>query len=123
MPTILTSFDRPRMSPNCVERSESTVATQALHLMNNQQVSSWSAQFAQRVFEGAGEDQEKQVRLAFLKALSRQPDQQELSIALEYMEKMASRISGANSPADLNFKVLSRFCHALINSAAYIYID
>ena len=123
MPTILTSFDRPRMSPNCVERTESTVAPQALHLMNNQQVSSWSTQFAQRVFEGAGEDQEKQVRLAFLKALSRQPDQQELSIALEYMEKMAPGISGVNSPADLNFKVLSQFCHALINSAAYIYID
>ncbi|MBA61692.1 MAG: hypothetical protein CMJ76_04935 [Planctomycetaceae bacterium] len=123
MPTLLTSFDRPRMSPNCIERTESTVAPQALHLMNNKQVNLWAGQFAKQIVEAAGNTREKQVRLSYLKALSRQPDDQELALTLEYMQKIADALKQEKTPEEINLQVLSNVCHALINSAAFIYID
>ena len=45
LPTHLESFDFPQMNPNCLERRDSTVAPQALHLMNNGMVQ----QLAERV--------------------------------------------------------------------------
>ena len=35
LPTHLENFDFPQMNPNCLERRDSTVAPQALHLLNN----------------------------------------------------------------------------------------
>jgi len=47
--THLETFDFPPMNPNCLERRDSTVAPQALHLMNNGMVDQLAEQFAQRV--------------------------------------------------------------------------
>jgi Protein of unknown function (DUF1553). len=49
VPTLLASFDLPVMSPNCVERPESNVVTQALHLMNNELLRRLANAFAERV--------------------------------------------------------------------------
>ena len=38
IPTHLETFDFPQMNPNCIERRDSTVAPQALHLLNNAMV-------------------------------------------------------------------------------------
>src|SRR5262249_47972426 len=35
IPTHLENFDYPQMNPNCIERRDSVVALQALHLMNS----------------------------------------------------------------------------------------
>ena len=43
------NFDFPQMNPNCLERRDSTVAPQALHLMNNGMVAIWPSSFARRV--------------------------------------------------------------------------
>ena len=123
MPTLLTSFDRPRMSPNCIERTESTVAPQALHLMNNKQVNSWAGQFAKQIIQETGNIREAQIRQSYLKALSRQPDEQELQLTLAYMQKIAEAAKPGTPPEEINLQVLSNVCHALINSAAFIYID
>ena len=73
--------------------------------------------------EAAGNTREKQVRLSYLKALSRQPDDQELALTLEYMQKIADALKQEKTPEEINLQVLSNVCHALINSAAFIYID
>ena len=48
------TFDFPQMNPNCIERRDSTVAPQALHLMNNGMVQQLAEQFAQRVLARSG---------------------------------------------------------------------
>ena len=54
MPTILENFDLPQMIPNCVERPSATVASQALHLMNDSMILKLTGQFAERVQTEAG---------------------------------------------------------------------
>jgi hypothetical protein len=48
LPTHLETFDAPVMHPNCLERRESTVAPQALYLMNNGMIQRLAEDFAAR---------------------------------------------------------------------------
>ena len=107
IPTLLDNFDFPAMTPNCVERVDSTVATQALHLMNNGMVDDLAGSFAKRVQREAGADAGKQVEKLYWIALSRPPSEEEKNVSLESLSKIP----------------LERFCHTVLNSAAFIYID
>ena len=74
--TTLTAFDAPRLddgNPNCLRREYSTVATQALQLMNSELVSESAQYFAGRVMDAVSEDLGKQVEWVYLSALSRRP--------------------------------------------------
>ena len=124
--TILDNFDLPQMNPNCTERNESVVAPQALHLLNNKRIHQLAGIFAARVLEEAGPEKEKQVRRAYLLAASRPPEKEELESALaglEALEKkwLAQEKAGEESTASR--RALENFCHALINSASFLYID
>jgi|TARA_B100001175_G_scaffold286119_1_gene267619 hypothetical protein len=91
--------------------------------MNNKQVNSWAGQFAKQIIQETGNIREAQIRQSYLKALSRQPDEQELQLTLAYMQKIAEAAKPGTPPEEINLQVLSNVCHALINSAAFIYID
>jgi len=91
--------------------------------MNNKQVNSWAGQFAKQIIQETGNIREEQIRQSYLKALSRQPDEQELQLTLAYMQKIAEAAKQETPPEEINLQVLSNVCHALINSAAFIYID
>ena len=124
--TILDNFDLPQMNPNCTERNESVVAPQALHLLNNKRIHQLAGIFAARVLEEAGPEKEKQVRQAYLLTASRPPQKEELESALaglEALEKkwLAEEKAGEESTASR--RALENFCHALINSASFLYID
>jgi hypothetical protein len=86
--TILDNFDLPRMSPNCVERRESIVVTQALHLLNNGRIHELSRYFAERVWREAGPGTAAQVERAYLIALGREPTSEERSLALASLEEL-----------------------------------
>ena len=48
IPTLLESFDLPPMNPNCVQRSESNVPTQALNMLNDVVLRQLAARLALR---------------------------------------------------------------------------
>jgi cytochrome c553 len=134
IPTTLDLFDYPQMTPNCVERSHSTVATQALHLMNDAMIRKLADSFAQRVRKEVGDDPRKQIERVFWIALSRPPTDEEQEIGLEAMTQFAKQWSrgqpsrhGTKKPQpdqqDANISALAKFCHTIFNSAAFIYID
>ena len=107
VPTILDNFDFPAMTPNCVDRVDSTVATQALHMMNNGMVDELADSLAKKVEQEAGGDPKQQVEKLYWLALSRPPDDEERKLSLEGLAKLS----------------LGRLCHTLLNSAAVLYID
>lgn len=120
IPTLLDSFDLPPMSPNCLERNTSTVAIQALHLLNNSMVENLAEVFAERVRREAGDQPEKQIERAYWMALSRPPSAEEKAASLQAF----SRFRQLEKPAsDVSQRALASFCHALVNSAAFLYID
>ncbi len=131
VPTILESFDFPQMSPNCMKRTESTVAPQALHLMNDSTIRGLAEDFAKRLREEAGEDRVKQIERAYLIALARAPTDEEREIGLEALSELADNTSegGEGEQSDESpeqedeDRPLVKYCHTLINSAAFLYID
>ena len=120
LPTHLENFDYPQMNPNCLERRDSTVAPQALHLMNNGMVQQLSEDFARRLEREAGPDRAKQVERAYLAALGRFPSDAERRLALAALGKFAA---AWGSKPDANLRALASFCHALMNSAEFVYVD
>jgi hypothetical protein len=120
IPTHLENFDFPAMNPNCVERRDSTVAPQALHLLNNGMVQQLSEDFARRLQREAGADPTKQIERAYLVALGRSPTDAERRLALESLGRFALAWSGK---PDVNLKALASYCHALMNSAGFVYVD
>jgi mono/diheme cytochrome c family protein len=120
LPTHLESFDYPQMNPNCVERRDSTVATQALHLLNNGTVHALAEHFAQRVRREAGADPTARIERAYLIVLGRPPTDEEGQIGRDALARFAELWTG-DAAADL--KALAAFCHALMNSAGFLYVD
>jgi hypothetical protein len=127
MPTLLETFDLPAMNPNCLERSPSTVVTQPLQLLNSEAVHKLASRFAEHIESEVGKDREKQIRHAYLLALSRKPTAKELQIACNSLVTFSRyRENTEGEPADsrpASLVALADFCHTLLNSAAFLYID
>lgn len=128
LPTLLESFDSPQMGPNCLQRGESIVAPQALHLLNDAAVHEWARQFAERVWREAAGTTLDRVRHIHRIAFGREPSDEELEIALETIHQLEQEWStkpATTAPAadEAAMQALTNYCHAIINSAAFSYID
>ncbi|MCH2212102.1 MAG: DUF1553 domain-containing protein [Fuerstiella sp.] len=119
--TILECFDLPRPTPNCLERKQSTVAPQALHLLNNEIIDQLMLSFAERVITKAGADSGEQIRVCYSLALGRPPMPDENRFATETLSQLREARSEGNF--DSNQRAVADLCHILINSAEFIYID
>lgn len=129
LPTLLETFDLPQMNPNCVERVDSTVASQALHLLNNARVQELAAAFADRVSQSAGNEPPRQVEQAYLIAVNRPPTSEEARLGREMLQQLTAHWTkhlagtGHSDANEAARKALITYCHTLLNSAAFIYID
>jgi len=122
VPSLLEAFDFPQMAPNCVERVESTVVPQALHLLNDEMVRRLAASLARRVRAEAGADPGEQIERAYLISLSRPSSPEERTLSREKLRQLTAQWAPKVGP-EASQKALETFCHALINSAAFLYID
>lgn len=134
LPSILETFDLPQMNPNCVERPNSMVASQALHLLNNGMVRALTIQFAQRVEAEAGDDRYRQVEHVYQDALSRKPTAEETQMALQTLSQLtaewekydAESSESSNSEEESlspETRALANFCHVVMNSAEFLFVD
>jgi hypothetical protein len=129
--TMLDVFDLPPMSPNCIERRQSTVPTQALQMMNSDVVQERSRYFAGRLVDEFGNDREKQMQALYLRALSRPPTEQEIRLATNEIDALTKRWrvhlenekNDAPVQSTAEWKALSGFCQAMLSSAEFLYID
>jgi cytochrome c553 len=125
LPTLLESFDFPQMVPNCVQRTQTTVVSQALNLMNDALIQRLASAFAQRVANDSGSDPGGRIERACWIALSRPPVVEERAASLRALNDLTeqwarNKRTDAMTAAD---HALATFCHALLNSAAFITID
>jgi len=104
---MLETFDQPDSSLSCGRRNISTVAPQALTLLNSPFAVEVAESFALRIKKEAGEDPESQVKRGFALALQRQPDGEEYASCVAFVK--------AHSLPD--------FCLALMNLNEFAYVD
>jgi hypothetical protein len=119
--TILECFDLPRPVPNCLERKLSTVAPQALHLLNNETIYQLMLAFADRVSRDAGADRARQLDRIYQLALGRLPTPEENQLGTETLNRLQAE--WGKTEAEPDREALANLCHVLVNSAEFIYID
>ena len=132
--TLLSTFDRPAMSPNCIERTESTVAPQALHLMNNQVVQSLAVALAERIQRNPDGIVSNAMDQAFSLTMGRHATERERAV----LQRMDAKLTESWSvqlqtqqpklPEQKRIqlaqqKSLETICHTLFNSASLLFID
>ncbi|QDT26337.1 Planctomycete cytochrome C [Gimesia panareensis] len=127
IPTLLENFDFPQMGPNCLQRGESLVAPQALHLLNNLMIHQLAEHFASRIRKESGDQPADQINQIYLRALGRPPSSEETEIGLmtlqQLEEKWKSESKDEKKPSDSSQKALTSYCHAIFNLAEFQYID
>ena len=129
--SLMDAFDQPAMTPNCTERRRSNVATQALHMMNGSMTWDLARFMAGRVMDEAGNDRAKQIEQVYLRAYGRPPKAEELQIGKQAIDQFAkdwpARLASDNSDApragQTQWLALANYCHAILNSAEFSFID
>jgi hypothetical protein len=115
-------FDVPAMEPNCPARHASTGAPQALLMMNNPSVVELADAFARRVCTEAGDEPQAQVRRAWALAFGHELAGPELQDALNFLASQVEHFQ-ADGQADPHHRALASFCHALMSTNAFLYVD
>ncbi len=129
--TMLEAFDAPQLRPNCLRRARSTVASQALQMMNSDVLRRSSQYMAGRVIDAAENDPQGQVQRVYLAALARPPSGEELAEGIKSLDAMTEawrrrldeRVPMEPKGAKARWLALATLCHTVLNSAEFLYID
>ena len=119
---LLDAFDQPDANCSCARRDTSTVAPQALMLLNSPFAVEMAERFAERVATQAGEDSTQRVDAAFRIALARLPDEEERATCLQLVQTHTAR-HGQDKVASPEQAALIDLCRALMNVNEFVYVD
>jgi hypothetical protein len=106
---LFDAFDLPDMHNSCARRTQTTTAPQALLMLNGEFVQECARNWSEKLQQYAGSDTESQVALAYRSAWGRPASEEEMRLAMTYL-----RQSGVT---------LADFCHALLNTNEFLYVD
>jgi hypothetical protein len=104
---LMETFDLPDNTLSCPRRIVSTVAPQALTLLNSPFATEMASAFAARLQREAGDDPAAQIDRAFHLALQRRPDETERTSCVQFRTSRS----------------LPELCRALLNLNEFAYID
>ncbi len=96
---FLKTFDAPDATVACTRRSRSNTPLQALTLANDRAFFEIAQGFAAELLAAPAVDDAARVRLAFRRALARDPADEELSSLLEYLQSERGRFAEATKDA------------------------
>ena len=108
-------FDAPTTTDSCALRTQSTVPTQALVLMNDEFVEEQSGYLARRAKAEAGDALPQIVERLFLLTLSRKPTEMRLQQSLDFLQTREQASDKETALKDL--------AHVLLNSSEFVYIE
>lgn len=108
---LLESFDKPDANLSCPERSQTTIAPQALHLLNSEFAQDRAQAFANRI-QSSASDTSARITLAYNYAFGRPPSDSEIKAATEFLNAEPDTASS-----------WTQFCLALLNLNEFVYLD
>ena len=119
LPPMMITFDAPDTLGSLGHRSSTTVAPQALLLMNNAQIRSSARAWAKAL---AAQPAADAVKRAYLAALARPPADDELAMAAEFLRTQTEsyKTAGKGDAAEL---ALTDFCQSLVSLNEFVYVE
>jgi hypothetical protein len=116
---MLQIFDAPQALTPIDKRPSTTVAPQALLLMNNPHVRSYAHAFAKRIAPDDKTPFPDVIRKGYQIALSREPTPQELMQISAFLQKQMTTYAGPNARE----LAVADFCQVLMCLNEFIYVD
>ncbi len=119
---VLMLFDFPEPNVSVGGRVRTTIAPQALAVMNSPQIRSYARAFADRLEWDGAQRLSKAINRAYQLALNRNPSVTELNNATAFIQKQSESYRAGDSmePAKL---ALADFCQVLFGLNEFIYIQ
>jgi len=118
---ILQLLDAPDALQGISQRDTTTVAPQALLMLNNAWVRTAAEQFARRIDPAGSLPLSEVVRDGFLIGLSRPPNTNEQERMVEFVQSQAKGHTG--DPASKRFSSVSDFCQLLMCLNEFVYVE
>jgi hypothetical protein len=134
---MLEAFDAPNPQESCSRRFSSIIPSQALMLMNDPLLIEWSRALAGRVLNDTGLSLDQQVDRAYRVVLSRSPNTAERGEVMDFLRRQSTLLSEAFArnekppipdklPAGMDpaqAAAFVDFCHSLLNSNEFVYVN
>ena len=119
---MLATFDQPEMTPNCDRRRNTTVATQALWFLNDQEIIAHSEALASSLIAESGEIPARLTQL-FLRLFAHNPTAAELQTCETFLAEQREQFAKQDPKADAAHRALASLCQVLLASNRFLYID
>jgi hypothetical protein len=123
VPEILKVFDFPEPSMIYGSRDVTTVATQALYMMNSDFVTTQSAAFAQRLLSEDDLTDAERIDRAWLTALARLPSETERNDALAFLGETSESFETSEPEKSRQQKAWTSLAQSLFASAEFRYVE
>ncbi len=121
---VFQAFDFADPSASNGKRIPTTVAPQALFMMNDQVVLKGSAAMAERLLTRPGLDDAGRVRHAYLTAYGRPPTDKEVARACDYLRRFALVLESQGVAPDARpLRAWQALCQAIIAASEFIYLN
>ena len=112
---LFEAFDKPDTNVSCPRRNQSTIAPQALMLLNSDASLQAAETLASQIRESVGNNPSEQVKAAWRRVLCRQPSADEIATVSQFL--------ASESPATSDSTPLVDLCLALLNTNEFLYVD
>lgn len=121
---MFSAFDFPDPSASNGHRATTTVAPQALFMLNSQFMEAQTKAMAQSLLSQVQSDDLERMRVAYRRALGREPNDSELERAMEFLASydlaLADDITDASKRQLRSWQGL---CRVLLASSDFVYVD
>ncbi|RIK74990.1 MAG: hypothetical protein DCC68_22010, partial [Planctomycetota bacterium] len=120
--TLMQLFDQPEPLVSVGGRPTTTVAPQALAIMNNPQIREYAKAFAKELRGKAGDDLQAAIRRGYETAVGRAPTSEETADAAAFVAEQRKSYAGDNKP-DAEALALADFCQVLFGLNEFVYVE
>jgi hypothetical protein len=121
---VFQAFDFADPSASNGKRIPTTVAPQALFMMNDRLVLRCAEAMARRLLDRPGPDDAGRVRRAYLLAYGRPPTDKEVARASDFLQRFEAALDDQTSATDARrLRAWQALCQAIVASSEFIYLN
>jgi hypothetical protein len=123
---LMQAFDAPDAAVACGRRNVTTVAPQALALLNDTFLRDRASDFARRLLSEGHDKHESCVARAYALALARPASDSERLASVQFLERqlaLRTQTDRKAPPDELHLRAIADFCQTLFSTNEFIYID
>lgn len=115
------AFDRPSLMTSCAQRQNTTVAPQAMALLNDRFIRAVARDFAARL-QADDAELSQLVERSFEASFARPPTQSELETSIQFIHSQTKARAGRNESMP-QIEAVADYCQSLFGLNEFIYVD